>query len=144
MNTQSTAKNNDEFKAFKLKRPCKDCPFRNDLEPKLKGWLSEHRAKDIAHSTFFHGNNFPCHKTVTREYEQEFDYDSENGNEGYVWTEKESQCAGAAIMQIKTGNLSTWMQIATRMGWPDAEHLKELDLEAPVFETVEQFIEFHT
>lgn len=143
MNTQPVESTKDEFRAFKLKRPCKHCPFRKDLEPRLKGWLGEERAKMIAHSTFFHGNNFPCHKTVTRDPDAEYDYDSEDHNAGYMWTEKESQCAGAAIMQINTGNQSTWMQVATRMGWADAEHLKHLDLESPVFETVEQFIEFH-
>ena len=31
---------------FKLKAPCKDCPFRKD-KPHQKGWLGSGRAKEI-------------------------------------------------------------------------------------------------
>lgn len=133
-----------DYKAFKLKRPCKHCPFRTDLPEHLDVWLGEERATSIAHNTFFHGQNFPCHKTVTRDNEYDGYEDDEDPRAGYRLTEKESQCAGAAIMQIKTDNLSQWMQIAQRMNWSDADHLKELDLDSPVFASVQDFIDFHT
>ncbi|WP_336018868.1 DUF5417 domain-containing protein [Acinetobacter lwoffii] len=129
---------NDEIKSFKLSSPCKDCPFRNDLPAHFKGWLGKARAEGIALSTFKMGQSFPCHKTT--------DLGARDGEDGtYTYDEKTSQCAGAAIMQIKTGNPSAYMQIAERLGWTkEVEAMKRLDMNAPVFETPDQFIEFHT
>lgn len=121
---------------YKLKTPCKDCPFRKDLSSHLKGWLGNPRAKQIANDVLEHGANFPCHKTSTHSAQG----DKKRG--GYIYTEKESQCAGAAIMQIKANNPSQWMQISERLGFDTG--VKDLDLDSPVFENPEQFIEFHT
>ncbi|MCU4320666.1 hypothetical protein KTH44_16235 [Acinetobacter bereziniae] len=118
---------------YKLKTPCKNCPYRKDLDDHLKGWLGRGRAEELAREVLFHGNNFPCHKTTS------LDGDSEDG---YVYTDKESQCAGAGIMQLKANNPSQWMQVAGRMGWDIG--VQNLDLNAPVFDTAQDFIEFHT
>lgn len=116
---------------YKLKTPCKDCPYRKDLKPSLKGWLGRSRAEELATQVLRHGNNFPCHKTTNLD-----------GADGYEYHEGESQCAGAGIMQLKANNPSQWMQISERMGFDVG--FKQLDLNAPVFDSAEEFIEFHT
>lgn len=116
---------------YKLKTPCKDCPYRKDLDVRLRGWLGRPRAEELALKVLKQGNNFPCHKTIDRK---------DNGD--YRYTSKESQCAGAAIMQIKAGNPSQWMQVSERMGFDSGA--KDLDLDAPVFDSPKDFIEFHT
>lgn len=121
---------------YKLKTPCKNCPYRKDLKQALKGWLGRERAEELARDVLFHGNTFPCHKTTT------LDGGDDSDESGYVYTDKESQCAGAGIMQLKADNPSQWMQIAGRMGWDIG--VENLDLNAPVFDTAQDFIEFHT
>lgn len=121
---------------FKLKTPCKDCPFRKDLPKHLNGWLGNARAKQIANDVLIHGENFACHKTTTHSK------DGDQNRSGYLYTEKESQCAGAAIMQLKADNPSRWMQISERLGFDTG--FKDLDLDSPVFDTPQQFIEFHS
>jgi len=121
---------------YKLKTPCKDCPFRKDLPKYLKGWLGNQRAQQIADDVLERGVTFPCHKTTTH---------SAQGDEnrgGYLYTDKESQCAGAAIMQIKANNPSQWMQIAERLNFDTG--VKDLDLESPVFDSPVEFVKFHT
>ncbi len=39
-----------------VKKPCKDCPFREDS---MEGWLGEERAEQIANS-----GSFVCHKNT--------------------------------------------------------------------------------
>lgn len=121
---------------FKLKTPCKDCPFRKDLPVRLKGWLGKPRAEQISIDVLQHGANFPCHKTTTHSN------DGDENRSGYLYTEKESQCAGAAIMQLRSGNPSQWMQISERIGFDTGA--KNLDLDTPVFDTPEDFIKFHS
>lgn len=124
-------KTNADFKTHKLKKPCQNCPFMK----KAKGYdpvrLNKARAESIAKSVFVVGENFGCHKTTTHD-------DME-----YQYTNSESQCAGAAIMQINNDMLSTWMQIAMRMGWSKEMGIDDLDLSASVFETPQDFINFH-
>lgn len=123
---------------YKLKTPCKNCPFRKDLPKDLEGWFGKSRAQQIADDVLKHGFNFACHKTTTH---------SDDGDEdrsGYLYTEKESQCAGAAIMQIKDNNPSQWMQISTRMGLAVELGIDKLELNAPVFDTAKDFIAFHS
>lgn len=138
--TEDTKK--EDLVSFRMKAPCKDCPFRSDI-PDLKGWLGRERAQGIAFDTFRMGHSFPCHKTVDHDQEEKYD---EDGNEIYTYkpTGCESQCSGASIMQIKTGYTSAWMQISERLGFTaEVEARNNLDLNAPVFETVEDFINFH-
>lgn len=109
---------------FDLKKPCKDCPFRNDIHP----FLSRERAEEIASSLERH--TFPCHKTV--------DY-SHDDDEGAGRVHSNSQhCAGAMIMLEKMEAPSQMMRIAERLGVYD---YRKLDMNAPVFEDAEEFIE---
>lgn len=134
-------KTKDDIESFKLKHPCKECPFRKDLPEHLKGWLGESRAKGIAFDTFKTGQSFPCHKTTSLGEHDE----REENERSFVYNAQTSQCAGAAIMQIKTDNPSAYMQIAERLGWTkEIEAIKQLDLDSPVFDTVADFIKFHS
>lgn len=48
-------------------------------------------------------------------------------------------------MQIKTDNPSAYMQVAERLGWTkEVEAMKQLYLDSPVFDTVADFIKFHS
>lgn len=122
---------------FKLKNPCKECPFRKDLPEALKGWLGKLRAEQIIADHFFHGATFPCHKTTSA-----IGWDDEENKDGYVFTGDEIPCAGAAIMQIKNDNPSQWMQVSSRLNIKT--EIEKLDLNSPVFETPEDFIKFHS
>ena len=116
---------------FTLKAPCKDCPFRND-KPKLKGWLGEDRATEIDDALSKDGA-FPCHKTLG--------YCDDTGDR-IVKTES-IFCGGALIYLHKQGrlfdNAQTRIGAIFKMYAPD-----DLDMNAPVFDTKEDFINFHT
>lgn len=125
----NTAEEDQNFKPYKLKRPCSNCPY-------LKGtplFLNRMRAEGLARDVFFHGGTFACHKTT------ETDDDGE-----VILTAKQSECAGAAIMQLKTNNPSQWMQISIRMGWAESQGINSLDLDSPVFDTVQDFVDYHS
>lgn len=50
---------NTEFKTFKLKKACKDCPFRKD-----KSYLSPESIRDRINDVIKHDRSFICHKTI--------------------------------------------------------------------------------
>lgn len=117
---------------FDLKTPCKNCPFRSD-ETRIKFSCRE-RAEEIVESAY--RNGFPCHLSA------DFVEGDEEGNgEGYVFGEKTQHCVGAIIMFLKEG--------LNECGWPGidndedlAEQLaQQIDWDAPVFESEEDFIE---
>lgn len=74
-----------------MKKPCKHCPFRRDVEP----FLHPERAADIAYSAQNPYSDFPCHKTL------DYNCDSDDG-EG-AETENTKTCAGFLAMQINEG-----------------------------------------
>lgn len=131
-----------ELVSFRLSAPCANCPFRNDI-PENKGWLGRSRAEEIAKSLFVMRQSFQCHKTT--------EFDDADEEDGYKLKGCEAQCAGASIMQRKLKLDSNWMQLVERLNlisggkeWAaEVEAINKLDLEAPVFGTVEEFIEFH-
>jgi hypothetical protein len=110
---------------FTLKSPCPDCPFRNDRRPYLRPGRAEQIGRDLA----FYGEAFPCHKTL------DYDREDEDGQPGT--TDKTAQCAGAMILLTKIGAPSQIMLVGARFGWFDA---RELDLGAPVYDTMEAFV----
>lgn len=112
---------------YDLKAPCKDCPFRTDC---IKGWLGENRAAEIADSLIDNQKTFPCHKTTT------------NDSEGDTVENEDSQhCAGAMIMLEHIQRPNQMMRICERLGIYDH---KKLDMEAPVFDDPQEFIEHHS
>lgn len=106
---------------LRLTTPCAHCPFRTDIRP----YLSEGRARQIAKVTFDHGAPFNCHKTL----------DYQDGEPQVLGSSQ--NCAGAVILAEKIGKRGQIAQIAERLRlWsPDC-----LDMDAPVFDTVEAFI----
>lgn len=122
---------------YKLKSPCANCPFRKNQIGPHPIVLGKGRAEGLVRDVLIHGGSFACHKTTSFDGE----YDDEDST-GYQYTDKESQCAGAGIMQIKSNRTSSWMQISERMGWDIG--VKNLDLDSPVFDSAEDFMEFHT
>lgn len=111
---------------YDLIRPCKHCPFRTDC---LEGWLGEERAEEIAAS--LKRAEFPCHETTVS---------SEDGWER-ISVKTSQHCAGALIVLEKMEQPSQMMRIAERLR---IYNRHRLDMTAPVFEDLDQFIEHHS
>ncbi|WP_020397108.1 DUF6283 family protein [Thiolinea disciformis] len=113
---------------FNLKRPCANCPFRND-KPDQQGWLGALRAADIIVAITAQQGTFSCHKTT------------DIGDEGEVIETKNTQhCAGALILLEKIERPNQMMRWMERIGKYDRNRL---DMNAPVFDNTSDFIEFH-
>jgi hypothetical protein len=120
-----------------MKTPCDNCPFRTDV----RAYIRPERAEEIW-ETLEHGALFPCHKTV--------DYDDPNdeGGEGRV-TGDSQFCAGALILMEKEwedqgGAMANQMvRICTRIGNPPLD-LDALDMDAPVFDDFESWLDYLT
>ena len=101
---------------FDLHKPCATCPFRTDCLP---GWLGHKRANEVAEG-LNGGNTFQCHCTLGA---------------------APQPCAGALIvLRADQGGFSGALSVACAMGWLD---YNALDAEAPVFASLEAFIEHH-
>ena len=74
-----------------IKKPCKHCPFRNDVKP----YLHPERAAEIAYSVQNRYNDFLCHKTI------EHDEDSDDGE--MLVTENSKTCAGFLTLRAQEG-----------------------------------------
>lgn len=105
---------------FKLKRPCKNCPFSKSCHP---GWLR--RAREIVDDMLQRQATFACHETTTI---------------GGARPGQEQHCAGALIIMEREGRLSDMAQIAARLGLYDPD---QMDLASPAFDTFDDFIAHH-
>lgn len=105
-----------------LTKPCKDCPFKNDVDYQ-RGWLGEERAKGIIESLYEKDESFPCHKTTHKP------------------RHKQQHCAGAMILLERSNRANQWMRINERLGYYDRS---KLDMNTPVFDNPEQFISWHS
>lgn len=110
---------------FKLCKPCPKCPFRRDVG----GYLTKARAREIATAIMQQDATFSCHETVA------FDDDGESTH-----SSNEQHCAGAAILLEKIGCANQMMRIMERLGAYDRN---KLQMDAPVFDSVREFIEHH-
>lgn len=115
---------------FKLKKPCDMCPFRTDC---LRSWLGERRSREIAESIADHQQSFPCHKTI--------DYSEDDEGNEYRGLENSHHCAGSLILLEKIERPGQMMRIGERLGFYDRHALK---MDAPVFDSIEDFIEHHS
>lgn len=98
--------------AFKLKRPCSNCPFLKegaiDLRPgRLEGIIHGLVSDD---TTTFH-----CHKTVHGKQGGQW-IEHDNGESTYVPSNKESMCAGAMAYLEKVGRPNIIMRIGQMTG----------------------------
>ena len=111
---------------FRVKKPCKDCPFRKDS---LDRWLGKDRAQEIADSLERH--SFPCHKTVKYGTKKPL--------------KDTSYCAGAVLIQIKDiesgGQLGDLLQIGERLGLFDRNTYSGGEL---IFDSFAEFVKHHT
>lgn len=108
--------------------PCPNCPFRTDIP----AYLRKARAEEIIRGITEEDGTFSCHKTV--------DYDSvdEEGESCPQNTDQTNHCAGAMILLEKMEQPNQWMRWMERLGFYD--HTK-MDMDAPVFDTPEEFID---
>ena len=73
-----------------MKKPCTQCPFRNDVKP----YLHPDRAEEIAYHASNPYNSFPCHKSL--EYTDEENFMGEQ----VVDHHKAKECYGFTCLQI--------------------------------------------
>jgi hypothetical protein len=102
---------------YTLTKPCENCPFRSDIKP----YIRPERVEEIF------GVPFSCHKTTT---------EKGRGNE-----HPEAQhCAGSLILHERMEQPHQMMRIAERIGIYDRT---KLDMESPVYDSIDDMIEAH-
>lgn len=116
---------------FKLRRPCKDCPFRSDRF----AFLTPARAKDIGAAVAHKDQTFTCHKTIDYSlWDEEDDPEGENRGRG----EGEQMCAGALLFIENVNPGGNYMvRLAQAVGLYDPTKLRR---DVPVFATLKAFI----
>ena len=117
--------------AYDMKRPCLHCPFRTD-DAAIR-FSGRARAEEIEASAYLFG--FPCHTTA--DYVE--DAHGFDDRAGYVFGDGSQHCAGSIIMLLKAYCGRPWPGIGD-----DVRLLARLtatvDLDAPVFDTPDDFI----
>ena len=108
---------------FKLKRPCKTCPFRRDTGHCFA--FSRKRLEGIAAQ-----DAFQCHNTV--------DYDAMEEGRDHAG-DNPQQCAGLMALLHREGRPNTIMQVASRLGYLDLGALEP----AQVYRSLEEAVESH-
>lgn len=104
---------------YDLRKPCDNCPFRNDIQP----YIRPERVEEIV------GAAFACHKTTKHDDDGE-----------HIENDKEQHCAGSLILHEKMEQPHQMMRICERIGFYDRT---KLDMDAPVYDSVEEMIEAH-
>lgn len=104
-----------------MTKPCKNCPFRNDIRPYITGA----RAEEISEA-LLNDKTFTCHK-----YSHSL---------GLPKDQEERHCAGAMIVLEKMEKPNQWMRWMERIG---KYNYKELDMGSPVYTDLYEFIEAH-
>ena len=114
---------------FDLKEPCTHCPFRSDdTRITLRG---RERAEEIEEGAYRRG--FPCHLSADCEE------NTLTGEETYVFGEQTQHCAGYLLLQLRDGGGTPWPGIGNDEDLAD-RLAQQLDWNAPVFESVEEFV----
>lgn len=112
---------------FDMVKPCLSCPFRSDIRP----FLTQDRAEEIGNAITLGQSSFTCHQTtVPCEGEESFGSMKDGPNAQH--------CAGALILLEKLEQPNQMMRWMERIGQYDR---KKLDMNAPVFDTVDEFID---
>ena len=115
---------------FNLKEPCKHCPFRTD-DTRIT-FSGRERAEQIEEGAY--RNGFPCHLSADCEE------NPRTGEEGFVFGEQTQHCAGYLLLQLRDGGGTPWPGIGNDEDLAD-RIAQQLDWNAPVFESVEDFLE---
>jgi hypothetical protein len=111
---------------YTMTSPCAHCPFRYDVP----AYLKQERAEEIIEAIVDRQGYFSCHSTN--------DFDDEDGEA--IETPDSQHCAGAMIMLEHMEMPNQLMRIMERLGMYDR---RKLNMNAPVFEDAELFIEHH-
>lgn len=107
---------------LQLKRPCSECPFKNDIAHQ-RGWLGKRRAETLIKDLYERDRSFVCHKTIGLDYA------------------KQQHCAGAMILLEREERANQIMRIGERTGFYDRN---KLVMNGPVFDNPQQFIDWHS
>jgi hypothetical protein len=110
---------------FTLRRPCAECPFRNDRP----GYLRPERVRQLA-TELLSGSTFACHKTCASATD-------EDGNDDRVEAIDSQMCAGARAFQHYNDTESQLERIALRLG---GVGVVELGADLPVHRTVSALV----
>lgn len=95
-----------------MKKPCKHCPYRNDVLP----FLTPERGEELAYMAQNKYNSFPCHKTT------EYDEDEDD----MVVTSTSKQCAGFVTLQCNEGmEVPEGFEPAWKIVYTDAYEMSE-------------------
>lgn len=111
---------------FNLVQPCKECPFRSDIE----GYLTKGRVKEILNSIIDRQESFPCHKTTS-------EVETEDGESDVIVDSNSEHCAGALIFLEKLHRPNQMMRIMERCRLYD---YRKLRMDSPIFATINEFI----
>lgn len=76
-----------------VKKPCKHCPYRNDVKP----YLTLERTEELAYLPSNPYNDFLCHKTI--EYDGYEDHQGRSTGD----FEKSKTCAGFLTLRAQDG-----------------------------------------
>ena len=108
---------------FDLKRPCKSCPFRTDIEP----FLHPGRVEEITDQILHRDCSFACHNTL--EHDEDGETKIHSGSQ---------HCAGAMIFLELQDRPNQMMRIAERLGLYDA---RKLIMDSPVYDNATDMID---
>lgn len=98
--------------------PCHTCPFRREGGVRL----TTSRVREIAGMMLdSQGGEFPCHKSV--DYDRDDDHDDGNNDGRRISDPTEVHCAGALIFAERQKTATQMMRIMERIGLYDAAKL---------------------
>lgn len=119
---------------FNLTKPCSNCPFlkKGGVPLRLERIREIHRL--VTGSSPLGEGVFPCHKTVTREHE-----DDEDASFEPLHDPKASYCAGAIIYSLKLESPNQMTRIALRLGSFDPDKL--MKHESKVHDSLDAWID---
>lgn len=117
---------------YTLTTPCKNCPFRSDIQPYLTTARAQNISDDLDDATFY------CHKTLDYDRAEEDTLDDEGPDDSRIIGNRARACAGAMILMEKEERPNNPMRVAERLGIYD--HTR-LDMDAPVYDTAQDWID---
>jgi len=114
---------------YALRAPCRNCPFRSNIEP----YLREDRAREIA-ASLRAGGGFTCHKTTVPDESDESGGSARPGP-------RAMECAGALATMERENAPNQMMRISERLGMYDPEPLRSST--HPVFPSLTDWVRAH-
>lgn len=118
---------------FKLKRPCKTCPFR--IGQGSKFGLGRARLREI-----FAGAAFQCHGTIDYSGETGAKFDHDPGEDAPSAGDHPQQCAGLMAVLLRDHRPNQIMRLAMRLGYLKRA---EIDPGKEAYASVRQAVRAH-